>query len=109
MARLNGGKLLIDLSEISDLYFEMDDGKSISLSNEQVNAILEKGLRIKLRTSSELNARKIVIECNPLNIELAGQTLLYQGAYIDSSKQHFDVNIFLDLTNNPILIVTSAL
>lgn len=45
MTRLKGGKLLLDLSE-----YNLSDEPSINLSEEQINAILSKGLILKLKS-----------------------------------------------------------
>ena len=51
MTHLKGGKYLIDLSY---LLFEPSDIKTIDLSNEQVNTLLTKSIRMKLNLDSSL-------------------------------------------------------
>ena len=49
MARLKGGKLLLDLSQ-----FALTDDIEYPLSEEQINAILTKGLVVKIKTSQNI-------------------------------------------------------
>ena len=109
MAKLKGGELLLDFSNDSSVYLSMDDSLYVAtLTKEQVDAILQKGCAIKVRTEQSLSSYAVVLHCFPQWIDFNSQTQIFAGNYNDSDELTYDIIIHIDYTESePRLLIGS--